>query len=1063
MRTPVSRCLLAGVALLSAVVPALAADAVQSDPPAAFGSSATDPQETTYDVRRAAGRVAPTTAQRDALARLVAGAPAGTRATWDSRFGTPRTIFSRAGSLSGPRAGAPADVARAWVDDNRAAFGLSAADVAALAVTRDHELPGTGAHVVTLTQVVGGVPAGGAGRLTVAVGADGTVLSYAGDPARGGALQGDWSRGPADALAALARQLGGGVAYTPVVVGQRAGFTEFARGPFAASSYVQRVAFPVADGARAAYRILFVERLDEAYDVVVDAASGEVLYRASLVEHEAEGTVYENFPGAPKGGQPVKKSFGPTAESPSGWVDPTGLLGLAGPTTLGNNADTYANYSNFLVPADQAPRPVSPLAQFNYPYEMNWQSTRGATLPPSYALDLDPAATNLFYHHNRIHDELYRYGFTETAGNFQADGGDPILGLVHAGAASGGAEGGYTGRDNAYMLTLPDGVPSWSGMFLWEPINDVFEAPYSDGNFDAGVIEHEYVHGLSTRYVGAGGGLNAHQSGSMGEGWSDWYALNYLYREGLQDRAVVGQYVTGNTTRGIRNWDYDQNPTGFGDVGYDLPGPEVHSDGEIWTAVLWDLRKALVAAYGPVQGGEVATRLVTDGMPLTPADPSMLDAREGILQADAIRYQQANRDLIWSVFARRGMGVAATTAGAEDIDPVPSYAHETAGRNGTLAGQVVNASTGAPVAGAKVFLGVFEARTTPVARSSSTGGFAVQAVGGTYPVTIQAPGFGAQTFEGINVAAGGLRSLAFSIAPNLVSLASGAQLVSVSSQDDGLPGTFLLDDTEASVWSTRKGATAYNAGPDEQVTVKLARPTTIASVQVSAFKNTTSPRFAAMRDFTVQVSDDGVAWKTVQAGAFSAPAPRPTAPDLHYRSFTLAKPVKAGYVRLVVNSVQGETVTFAQAAELQVFGKAKSVTPAAPPADPDFVDSGTLAVGNPSTGDPTGLQNVLGVTGNEMTNLCTMPPATQGVDGWITKLPPGFGDGTHKVSVLGAATPAGHDIDVYFLDSSCVLVGSAATPSPDETGIIPGSTVYVLSQLWSGAAVPFTLTATDAG
>ena len=60
--------------------------------------------------------------------------------------------------------------------------------------------------------------------------------------------------------------------------------------------------------------------------------------------------------------------------------------------------------------------------------------------------------------------------------------------------------------------------------------------------------------------------------------------------------------MTGNTTRGIRNWAYDQNPTTFGDIGYDLVGPEVHADGEIWTATLWQLRKALVAKYGAANG-----------------------------------------------------------------------------------------------------------------------------------------------------------------------------------------------------------------------------------------------------------------------------------------------------------------------------------------------------------------------------------------------------------------------------------------------------------------------------
>ena len=310
--------------------------------------------------------------------------------------------------------------------------------------------------------------------------------------------------------------------------------------------------------------------------------------------YESEGRVDENIPGAPQGGNQVTKSFGPTAESPGGYTDPTGMAGIAGPTTFGNNANTYANYSNFLVPADQGPRPVSPTSQFDFPYAMNWQHTAArscrrpmrwtSTPPPRTSSGSTTASTT----------STTTYGFTETAGNFQLNnldkggsGGDAVLGLVHAGAASGGAPT-YTGRDNAYFLEMPDGVPSWSGMFLWEPINDAFEGPFSDGNFDASVVQHEYTHGLSTRYVAGGEALTAQQSGSMGEGWSDWYALNHLYSAGLQSKAVVGEYVTGNPTRGIRNWDYDHNPLGFGDIGYDLTGPEVHADGENWTATLWD-------------------------------------------------------------------------------------------------------------------------------------------------------------------------------------------------------------------------------------------------------------------------------------------------------------------------------------------------------------------------------------------------------------------------------------------------------------------------------------------
>ena len=110
-------------------------------------------------------------------------------------------------------------------------------------------------------------------------------------------------------------------------------------------------------------------------------------------------------------------------------------------------------------------------------------------------------------------------------------GGDAIRGLVQAGAASGGSPT-YTGRDNAYMLTLADGIPPWSGMFLWEPIDDAFEGPYPTAT-STSVIQHEYTHGLSTRYVAGGGRARLAAGRSMGEGWSDWYALNHLFNAGL--------------------------------------------------------------------------------------------------------------------------------------------------------------------------------------------------------------------------------------------------------------------------------------------------------------------------------------------------------------------------------------------------------------------------------------------------------------------------------------------------------------------------------------------------
>jgi hypothetical protein len=289
-------------------------------------------------------------------------------------------------------------------------------------------------------------------------------------------------------------------------------------------------------------------------------------------------------------------------------------------------------------------------------------------------------------------------------------------------------------------------------------------------------------------------------------------------------------------------------------------------------------------------------------------------------------------------------------------------------------------------------------------------------------------------------------------------------VVSTSSQDDGAPAKFAFDDTAASVWSTAPGSTAYNAGPDQRTTVKLAAPATVSSLRVSAFKATNASRFSALKDFTVQTSTDGVSWTTARTGTFSAPAPRPTAPDLNFATFTLAKPVKAAYLRFFIDSVQGDTATNAQVADIEVFGSGATVGNGTVTPDPSFTDSGTITAPNPAAGDPTGLNNVFGVTGTELNTACTFPPASQGADGWVTKLPAGFSDGLHSVSVKGtsdADATAGHDLDLYFLDSSCQLTGSAATAAADESAVIPPGSVYVLTQLYTGANVTVALTAVD--
>ena len=1026
---------------------------------AAVTTTADAPGSTVTTDSRAGALVKPTQAQADAVAAVVKASP-GARATWDARFGTPRTLTPAIGeSLSGPRSGSAVEVAKAWLSANRAMLGLSAADVDALQLRRDHVLPDTGTHVVQFIQTFDGIAAARGGSLGLAVRKDGSVLSYTGETIRSGSLTGSYALSSADALQGVAAKIANVLAFAPSKTGTQAGYDVFAKGPFAASSYVKKVAFPTADGARAAYSVLFIEHLDEGYQVVVDAETGKQLHRSSLVQHESGGTIYDNYPGAPAGGQPRHVSFGPNDASPGGYVDPTGLTGL-GITTFGNNANAHANWSNYIAPVDQGPRPVSPTGQFDYRFADNWGTSQCD--PTSYPQDQEASSTNLFYQHNRIHDEYYRLGFTESAGNFQltnkdpdpttgGNPGDAIQGLVQAGAVSGGSPT-YTGRDNAYMLTLPDGIAPWSGMFLWEPIDDAFEGPCADGDFDAGVIQHEYSHGLSNRYVGTeDGSLGTHQSGSMGEGWGDWYALDYLHRNGYQKDSVVGGYVTGNKSRGIRNWAYDQNPTTFGDIGYDLVGPEVHADGEIWTATLWQMRKALVAKYGQIAGSDIAEHIVTDAMPLSPNNPSMLDERTAIMTALDDRYHARSDfdslvDTVYSVFAQRGMGLSAHNTvteadptGGNDTDGVPGFDNRNPALNGTITGTVLNASTGKPVEGARIMLGRFEARATPIATTGPTGTFRITATQATYPLTVQSRGFGSRTIDGVAVTKGQTTTKNLVLAPNLASKTFGA--VSVSG-DAGA----AMDDTEASSWKTTKGGKAV---------IKLAKESVVNTVQVSAY---TSSRFEGLKSFTLQTSTDGVNWKTQNVGgtnAFGYQAPRPVVPDLHYKTFTLPTPTKAGFIRFWADAPQGNTKTNVQVGDIQVFSTSTSglTPPPPPPLDAPVTEKFTIAAGNPA--------NVVspGVVGTELENTCTVPPASQDSDGHVTVLKGEANDGQHAFSIAAGATAV--DADVYLYDADCVQLGSYATESANEAGTIPSGAAYILTSLYAGAAADITLTITD--
>jgi hypothetical protein len=213
-----------------------------------------------------------------------------------------------------------------------------------------------------------------------------------------------------------------------------------------------------------------------------------------------------------------------------------------------------------------------------------------------------------------------------------------------------------------------------------------------DGDFDAGVITHEYTHGISNRLTGgriATGCLAGNEQ--MGEGWSDFLALVLTHdklRPVQRDRGI-GPYIrfTGVDGPGIRptrySTDMTVNPTTYGTT---TLGTLVipHGIGYAWTTALWEVYWNLIEKHGFNQniyepwdsgGNNMALQFVMDGMKLQPCRPGFVTGRDGILQADQVLTGGANQCVMWRGFAKRGLGFGASQGSVNtNNDNVESFA-----------------------------------------------------------------------------------------------------------------------------------------------------------------------------------------------------------------------------------------------------------------------------------------------------------------------------------------------------------------------------------------------------
>ncbi len=631
----------------------------------------------------------------------------------DRVTGTLRFVGRLDGFLTGPSVRPARRVALDFVRSRLAAFGLSRPDLATFDLRRDY-VDVIGTHHLSWVQRADGLTVFGSG-LSASVTADGRLVNVTGSPVHSLEAPSAHVRIDRDAAVVAARAAAGGSTARQ------------------SADTAERVLFPTARGARRAWRTVTRISDTETDLSIVDAETGEVLWRANLTVADSNGTgqAVEYYPGGdvPLGGGTAHQVTFPVAD---------------GTALSGNNAHVYSdvNDDDAAQPRDEVPAASG--LDWNYPPVIDTTTTAqncsthffctwDATTPRQWRTDRRFFGVQLYHYLNVFHDHLLAspIGFTEAAGNFQVtnasgqgEGGDPVQGQFIDGANLDNGFPDANHLNNANMSTQADGEPPVMQMYLQTAAPGLPNVPSGDSGTEAETVYHEYTHGLSNRLVTQPDGtpaLNTPQSGAMGEAWSDWYAVDFTDNQGFfpdgpaDGDAIIFRYSAGdevafrteaidcpvNSTAANCGGTPGSGPGGYtyGDFGTIVGGPEVHADGEIWLQALWDVRTAL--------GSDVSESIITRGMELSAPDPSYLDMRNAIIQADLTAFGGSHVDQLWQIFAARGMGYFAASLDGGDTEPVEDFSVPpdcAVDPCGSISGTVTDSESGAPIEGLEVFV-----------------------------------------------------------------------------------------------------------------------------------------------------------------------------------------------------------------------------------------------------------------------------------------------------------------------------------------------------------------------
>ena len=418
---------------------------------------------------------------------------------------------------------------------------------------------------------------------------------------------------------------------------------------------------------------------------------GGATYRVFVAPNESP--IHTSTP-PPADGRVLVSGAADADASPFGWHDTDGQPGPEFTRAQGNNTHAYAdlNDNGTAQPNEETEGGLS--LTFDFPIDF-------AQDPRAYQ---DASTTNLFYWNNVFHDVMHRHGFDAASGNFQQNnygqggiGNDPIQAEAQDGVVTCSRT---SCANNANFSTSPDGQAGRMQMYLW----NVGGTPRLDGSLDAGIIVHEYGHGVSKRL--SGGPSNSScltDQEQMGEGWSDFYGLMMTMKptDTRTTRRGIGVYALGQpvTGGGIRTAPYQPAPgapytTDFA-VNSATYGSTVtagqsgslsrpHGVGFVWATALWEVTWDMIDAFGfspdlydadGTAGNQMMMSLVTEGLKLQGCEVGFVSGRDAILAADVALYNGAHTELLGTAFARRGLGVGASEGSTDsNSDNVESFA-----------------------------------------------------------------------------------------------------------------------------------------------------------------------------------------------------------------------------------------------------------------------------------------------------------------------------------------------------------------------------------------------------